>query len=97
MNCNCDKCKKEFEIKPRIKKFADGIEETFFICPGCNERYSSYFTDKDIRKKQAKLRNKYNEIVRAANKDDKMKLMHEHKQMQSDLQADMKILKINMK
>lgn len=96
MNCTCNKCNEEFEIKPRIKKYADAVEETFFTCPHCNERYSSFFTNNDIRKKQKLLKNRYTEIAREVIKENKIKLISEYKAMQQDLVLDMENLKRKM-
>lgn len=45
----CNECKHEFEIKVRTKHIKDDIEEVFFNCPNCHERYTSYYTNDKIK------------------------------------------------
>lgn len=52
----CDKCNKDFKLEPKVKKYSKGVEELYFRCPYCKKRYSSYFTDENIRKQQRIIR-----------------------------------------
>ena len=54
----CNKCKYEFEPKVRTKYIEDDIEEVFFNCPDCNERYTSYYANDKIRTLQHDMRKK---------------------------------------
>lgn len=55
MKVACDKCKKEFKLKPRTKKKGD-IERIYIKCPKCKAEYTAYYTDSDIRAKQVRIR-----------------------------------------
>ncbi|WP_054637175.1 hypothetical protein [Thalassobacillus sp. C254] len=52
---SCDKCNQEFQIKPKTFK-KKGIEETYFNCPECKEKYGVIVTDKTIRRKQKAIK-----------------------------------------
>lgn len=78
----CDKCNKKFKIDAKIKKHSKGIEELYFRCPICKKRYSSYFTDSNIRKQQ--------KIIRNTKDQEKMK------ELQAILKIDMDNLKNKM-
>lgn len=64
---NCNKCKNDFEIKVRTRYVIDDIEEVFFNCPHCHERYTSYYLNDNIKDMQKKIRkfrgNKYKENI----------------------------------
>ncbi len=50
-------CGKEFRItKLELDKLNRGIEKTYFRCPHCNKEYVAFYTDRNIRRKQAKIR-----------------------------------------
>ena len=50
-------CGKEFRItKLELDKLNGGIEKTYFRCPHCNKEYVAFYTDRDIRRKQVKIR-----------------------------------------
>lgn len=52
----CDKCSKDFELKVRTKKhIAKGVTEIYLVCPYCKARYTSYFTNTEIKKLQREL------------------------------------------
>jgi hypothetical protein len=59
----CNECKYEFDIKPRVKHYSKGVEEVFFNCPHCHERYTSYFTNPKIRKQQRIIRSTKDQIL----------------------------------
>ena len=40
----------------KTSKLHDGIEKTYFNCPHCQYEYLCFYTDKDIRKSQSKMR-----------------------------------------
>lgn len=56
MLANCDKCKKDFEIKPKEKKVSKDISKVYFVCPYCKTEYLVHHTTKDIKAKQKKIR-----------------------------------------
>lgn len=56
MNVNCNKYKKDFEMKVEIEKIKNDIERTFFTCSNCNEQYTPVLTNERIRNEQALMR-----------------------------------------
>ena len=60
MNVMCDGvdgCGKRFAIdKFMVEKLNNGIEKTYFKCQHCSKQFISFYTDKIIRAKQAKIR-----------------------------------------
>lgn len=87
---NCDKCKKDFIIKLKVKKHKEGIEELYFKCPHCKERYTSYYIDREGKELQKKIRAKYNQLHITK---DKNRVQKEIKDMQVRLDIKMKNLK----
>lgn len=51
----CNECKHEFEVSVRTRYIKDDIEEVFFNCPGCNERYTAYYTNNRIKELQKQI------------------------------------------
>ncbi|WMJ81963.1 transglycosylase [Clostridium sp. MB40-C1] len=96
MEVYCNKCNKDFELNIKVKKYPGGVEETYFKCPHCKERYSSYFTDRNIRIKQGKVRNKYEQLSKCINMDDRTELLKGIQKMKADLKVDMDSLKLKM-
>ena len=89
----CNKCKYDFEIKVRTRQIDKEIEEVFFNCPHCSERYTVYFTNDSIRKKQKLIRARHNELFKTK---DKKKVQKEINQMQTMLKNEMDNLKRKM-
>lgn len=57
MKILCDNCKKEFEVgKLQNRKLAKDIELTYFICPHCKTEFTAYYTNRQIRVNQSKIR-----------------------------------------
>lgn len=52
----CDKCKHEFGPKVRTRYIQDDVEEVFFNCPSCHERYTAYYLNDKIRGLQGRLK-----------------------------------------
>lgn len=64
VTCN-EGCKKQFEIKQlKERKLKDGVIETYFKCPKCGRKYICFYTDKEIRKLQAELRDKWSKDLK---------------------------------
>lgn len=66
MNVKCDNCQHEFEINLQIRTVEKDIELNYFVCPNCNHKYHSFYTNAKIRNRQEKiqgLRKKLNELV----------------------------------
>ncbi|ABS42177.1 hypothetical protein [Clostridium botulinum] len=87
METYCDKgCKKKFEIKEfKERKLKDGVIETYFKCPKCGKKYICFYTDKEIRLLQAKLRSKWSKVSR-----------EDIEQLQGKVKVKMDILKGKM-
>lgn len=72
----CDKCKKKFNPEVRtwhVGEDGKNVEEVFFNCPRCNERYTAYYLNEYIKDKQVKLR----------------KLNKERTKLQADMENEM--------
>ena len=70
MKVNCDKCNKLFKVMPKQKKHGQGIRETYFTCPYCEEHYTSYITDREVRKWQKEAKKIRRGINRSRNEDE---------------------------
>ena len=52
-----DGCNQEFDLeKLEVAKLDNDIEKTYFVCPHCGKEYIAFYTDENIRKKQAIIR-----------------------------------------
>lgn len=51
----CDACRVLFTIEVKVKKYEQGIEEQYFHCPHCHERYQGAVTDAIARKIQVRM------------------------------------------
>lgn len=52
----CDHCDKITDVEFKKAKHLNGIEETYFECEHCYYHYTSFVTDKWVRKKQRALK-----------------------------------------
>lgn len=52
----CDNCRSVTDVKFKKAIHPNGIEETYFKCVSCHYRYTSFVTDKKVRKMQKKLK-----------------------------------------
>ncbi|MBV4432407.1 hypothetical protein GTH52_07115 [Clostridium tyrobutyricum] len=53
---NCDTCGKQFKIKKLKTKWIDeNVQRTYFVCPYCKQEYTSFYTDKRVRKNIKKI------------------------------------------
>ncbi|MGN7309905.1 hypothetical protein ACTHQ4_02295 [Alkalicoccobacillus gibsonii] len=91
MQAVCNKgCYKTFHVKFMTDQHDEGIEETYFTCPHCQHRYTSFFTDPEVRRLQ--------ELIQFI--QDKPKRSQADNQdvlsMQREINARMKILKETM-
>jgi transcription elongation factor Elf1 len=56
MMLHCDNCHKQFKIrKLKTKWIDDNVQRTYFICPYCKQEYTSFYTDKRVRKNIKKI------------------------------------------
>lgn len=90
---NCNKCKKDFVIKVKVKKYPGGIEELYFTCPRCKERYTAYYIDEKGKELQKRIRVMYNQLTISNNKE---KVRQNIKNAQTILKIRMDNLKIQM-
>lgn len=52
----CNNCHKQFKIrKLKTKWIDDNVQRTYFICPYCKQEYTSFYTDKRVRKNIKKI------------------------------------------
>ena len=49
---HCNKCKYNFEPKVRTRYIEKDVEEVFFNCPKCHERYTAYYMNDKIKQMQ---------------------------------------------
>ncbi|AUM89178.1 transglycosylase [Clostridium botulinum] len=96
MEIYCDKCGKDFEMNIKVKKHHGGVEETYFKCPHCKEKHTSFFTDKSIRIKQTKVRNKTFQLNKCRDMGTRIEILKELDNMKQALKVDMDNLKKKM-
>lgn len=92
----CDSCNKEFEIKLQVKKHPGAVEETYFICPKCKERYVSYFTDKDIRAKQKQINKLWEEYRKAKTQEEVVRIADKIATLKAEIGENIDKLKRKM-
>lgn len=92
----CDKCSKKFEIKVKTRKLPLGVEEVYFTCPHCKEKYVSYYTDPEIREKQKKINKIHEDYRRAKTGEDIIKMLRTINAMKAEIKSDMEALKKKM-
>ena len=56
MKVTCDSCTKVFNVKLKEKNRSYGIIETYFTCKHCKKRYTSFVTDRDVRRWQREIK-----------------------------------------
>lgn len=52
----CNECKHTFGVKVRTRQCGIDVEEVFFNCPNCHERYTAYYINDKIKYLQSKLK-----------------------------------------
>lgn len=92
----CDKCSNEFELKLKTKKHINNIEEIYFKCPNCGEKFVSYFADKSIRLKQKKINKLWEEYKKAKNQEEVVKVAEKIAVFKAEIKADMEELRRKM-
>ncbi|KNF06991.1 hypothetical protein CLPU_36c00070 [Gottschalkia purinilytica] len=93
----CNECKKEFEIKVRVKKHKQGIEETYFKCPHCKTKYTSIYTNEEIRKLQSDVRRLLNKYCLVGTEEERSKIKVQLSNVKYKLKLKMNELKKEMK
>ena len=96
MKVNCDKCNKLFKVMPKQKKHGQGIRETYFTCPYCEEHYTSYITDREVRKWQKEAKKIRRGINRSRNEDEMDELFNKIRKVDSKIENRMNVLKNNV-
>lgn len=89
----CDKCGKEFSIKPHEKKHGKGIIETYFNCPHCNEHYTAYVTNAAIRSKQREIKKLGDQLHTITDMEKYNKAFARYRKMKQELEPKMNQLK----
>ncbi|MBV4450261.1 hypothetical protein KM792_11450 [Clostridium tyrobutyricum] len=52
----CDNCHEQFKItKLKTKWIDENVQRTYFVCPYCKQEYTSFYTDKRVRKNIKKI------------------------------------------
>lgn len=92
----CDKCSKKFQIKVKTRKLPLGIEEIYFICPHCKEKYIGYYTNLEIRKKQKEINKMWEEYRKLREPDIIDDMMLKITKFKAEIKADMEELKKEM-
>lgn len=96
---SCDKCKKEFEIKPQVEQLQDNVERIYFVCPHCSEQYTAYYLDDGIKSKQQRmklLQVNYNNACKNRNRLQAEKLYKQMEKLQKEIKADMSALRMSI-
>lgn len=92
----CDKCNKKFEIKLKTRKLPLGVEEVYFICSHCKEKYISYYTDESIREKQKKINEMWTKYRKLRNPVEIANMALEIGNFKKEIKTDMEELKRKM-
>lgn len=92
------KCNKSCGHRWYVKHFskdkqAGGVEHLYFTCPNCGHVYTCYYTDADVRKLQAKLR-ETNRRMKWANDTETAKLLEEESVIKKSVADKMEQLKV---
>ncbi|WP_342510963.1 hypothetical protein MKY34_12305 [Sporosarcina sp. FSL K6-1522] len=89
----CDNCMTPFTIQPKEKKHGNGIVETYFHCPKCNERFTSFATNAVIRRKQREIKKLYDLLPTIMDIGKYKDMLHKIQGLKSELEPMMKELK----
>lgn len=92
MQLTCNNCNKDFwldRIRNRPVKNRSGVERVYFICPHCKCEFTSYYTNKSIKRKQQLVRDLLNKRRKAFDTND-TKRAQELTEKVKELQAKMK-------
>lgn len=89
MNVQCDECKIDFEVKPKLNKPVPGIEEHYFTCSHCGKKYISYYTNKNIRRKQTEIRHLYSKLSKPKSNEQQQKLLEKINNLKAAMKVEM--------
>jgi len=89
----CDVCDKQFVIKPQLKKHGQGIQETYFTCPHCDEHYTAVVTNAEIRKRQREIKQLGDQLHTITDQEKYLKVMNKYQQKKAELEPMMNQLK----
>ncbi|MED0672047.1 hypothetical protein P4S95_17860 [Aneurinibacillus aneurinilyticus] len=94
---NCDKCKEDFVIKAiELEKFDGGIERNYFICPHCQEQYTTFYTNQRVRKNQTEMAALRWKIQRANSINKVNRFLKQIEALRSDNEKEMNRLREEM-
>jgi len=88
----CDKCKKEFKVRPRTARQND-IERVYIKCPKCKAEYTAYYTDSSIRAKQQIMRDMRDDYARTKAPAERIRLLNMMNSLKQEIGRDMDELK----
>lgn len=91
----CDSCKKQFEVRTKVRK-SNEIEEVYFECPYCKMKYTAYFTNKKIRVKQKKINSMWDKYRKSKTQEEVVKMVKKIDDMKLEIRVDMNNLKNNI-
>ena len=77
VNALCDSCDKITKVEYQEEGHPNNIRETFFVCEHCYYRYTSFVTDKWVRKQQRKLKAMPRYVDNQSTLDDKQLAINE--------------------
>lgn len=89
---NCDKCKEDFEVKPKEKKVNKDISKLYFTCPHCGAEYLVHYNSKEIKAKQKLIRSVVEDVGKARKNNDDEKaqeLFNRYLELKKKLEEDM--------
>jgi len=90
---HCDVCDEQIVIKPQLKKHGDGVQETYFNCPHCDERYTAYVTNAEIRKRQREIKRLGELLHKITDKVKYQKAFEKYQNRKAELEPMMNVLK----
>lgn len=89
----CDVCENEFVIELHVKEYAEGVEETYFRCTHCGEKYTGVVTDPEIRKQQRVIKKMLDKVAKARSTAESKKQFAQIKLAKRSLNKKMKKLR----
>lgn len=94
--CN-EGCNKEFELDNfEEERHSQGIIEVYFRCPHCKKKYTSYFTDRNIRTKQSKIKRLCDKYRSSKTQGELINNLKQIEELKASIKKDMDNLKIKM-
>lgn len=89
----CDECKTEFELNLQTERLDDGIEHNYLECAGCGKKYTSFYTDTNIRTQQKKVQGMWERFRSTKSIPKKEEIQGKINQEQQEIKSAMDKLK----